>query len=474
MGMAGLRAANGFREVLRLQWVSYWRRFSRGGNGSRNSLILLGLIAVAASARYASILKGVAAQAHTGQFGELDLLTAAIFVLCLSPVWDTGTGAMGPRELTRFPLTARERLIARIAGGFAAPISWLALLGCVSVFWPLGASPHPVGGLIAGAAFLCASLMAGYAIRQSMLTSLGSRLGFAALLVLIAAAALAWMRLGRGSALLLNLLPSHLVVLAAAGSWLACAVLLALAAAAVWFARASLTWMLERAPAAANRKAASSATMSLLTKDLRYFRRSEPILWLILLGLALYLATGASPEPDAVRAVLAFTSLLASGVIMNSFAVDGVAGMDRFGLWPLHGATILGTKNRAQTMLAAARWGPILALAFWRFGWHEGLGDSAEAASLLLANLAWGNVTSVRHPYTGEESPSLLDQVVGLAVSAVPGGFAIAMLRGGQDTAPFAMLGMLAFCALAYAASLRWAGNCYSREFDSMRARMSL
>ncbi|MCU1259932.1 MAG: hypothetical protein JWO80_2817 [Bryobacterales bacterium] len=469
--MVGLSA--GLKGILRLQWLAYWRRVSRGGSAAKNNLVVLGLIAVGISARYVTILKSVIAQARKGQFFELDLLAAAVFALCLSPMWETGNTGMGPRELARFPLTARERLIAEIWGGLVSPVCWIGALFCLTILLPLGASPHPICAVIAGLAFLLASFMSGFGVRNFLRTSSGQKFGRAALGVFLAAGAVLWLQMGRGSAVALNFLPSHLVVAAASGSWVACGMLAVLAVAATLLGRYSLIWMLEREPAAVSRNAVSAVGMTLLRKDLRYFRRMEPVVWLILLALAFYLATAKTPEPDAVRAVLAFTSVLTVASAMNCFGPDGPDGLDRYGLWPLRGSEIVGTKNRALALLAAARWVPVLALAGWRFGWIEGMYDSVEALSLLLGSMAWGNVTSVRHPYVGEETSSIIDQVIGLAASGLPGAFTIGILRGPAGSVPYAMAGMLAVCGVAYAASLRWAGNYYARGFDAMRERLS-
>jgi hypothetical protein len=463
----------GLREILRLQWIAYWRRFARGGNAAKDNVIVLGLIAMGLSAKYVSILKDVTAQTRKGQFFELDLLAAAVFVLSVSPVWDSGSTGMGPRELARFPLTMRERLIAKIWGGLVSPVCWIAALFCCTIFRPLAVSPHPVCAVIAGLAFLQMSFMSGFSARHFLETSTGRKFGRIALGVLLVAAAVLWLQLGRGAAVALNFLPSHLPILAARGSWLAAGVLAAFAVTATMLARFSLTWMLERAPAAVSRKAVSSRRMSVLRKDLRCLRRGEAKIWLVLAGLVFYLATAASPEPDAVCAVLAFTSVLSVASAMNTFGPDGPEGLDRYGLWPLGGREIIGTKNRALAILAVARWGPVLALACWRFGWRVGMYDTVEAGALLLASMAWGNVTSVRSPFVGEEAPSLFDQVIGLAASALPGALTIGILRGGGEAVPYIMFGMLALCAVAYALALRWASGYYAHRFDTMHERMS-
>jgi hypothetical protein len=463
----------GLQQILRLQWSAYWRRFSRGGGAAKNNLIVLGLLATGLSAKYVSILKSVTAETRKGRFFELDLLAAAIFVLCLSSVWDTGNTGMGPRQLARFPLTMRERFIARIWGGLVSPVCWIAALFCFTVFFPLAVSPHPACAIVAGLALLRASFLSGFSARHFMDTAAGRKLAPVALGVLLATAAVLWLAMGRGSVVALNFLPPHLLILAAQGSWLSCGVLVALAIAAALLARHSLIFMLEHAPAAVSRKAASSARMSILRKDLRYFRRTETMVWLILAGLVFYLATAGAPEPDAVRVVLAFTSVLAIAAAMNCFGPDGPEGLDRYGLWPLRGSEIIAAKNRALAILAAARWCPVLALACWRFGWREGMYDTVEACALLLASMAWGNVTSVRSPSVGEEAAPVLDQFVGLAASALPGAITIAVLRAGSSTMPYTMFGMLAVCAAMYALALGWASRYYQDRFDTMHQRLS-
>ena len=99
--------------------------------------------------------------------------------------------------------------------------------------------------------------------------------------------------------------------------------------------------------------------------------------------------------------------------------------------------------------------------------------DSVEAAALLLASLAWGNVTSVRSPYVGDEAPSLFDQIIGLGASALPGIWTIGILRTGAASTPYIMFGMLAVCAAAYLISVQWAAHYYERNFDTMQQRLS-
>ena len=243
-----------------------------------------------------------------------------------------------------------------------------------------------------------------------------------------------------------------------------------LAIVASLFGFTSLTWMLETGPASASRKVVSSTGITLLRKELRYFARLESPVWLVLAAFAFYLATADAPEPDALRAVLLFTSVFTATAPVNFFGPDGVPGLDRYGLWPLSGWQIVAGKNRAFALLACARWLPILALACWRFGWLEAAYGCVEAASLALGTMAWGNVTSMRHPSSGDESGiTLIDSLIGLAASGLPGALTIGILRGPPASAPFAMFGMLAVCAFLYAASVRWAASYYTRRFDTIR-----
>ena len=85
-------------------------------------------------------------------------------------------------------------------------------------------------------------------------------------------------------------------------------------------------------------------------------------------------------------------------------------------------------------------------------------------------------MTSVRHPSAGDNadgSLTLLDQLVALAASGLPGALTIGILRGPAASAPPAMFGMLAVCVILYQTSLRWAANYYSRSFDVIREWLS-
>ncbi len=470
MGLAGLIG------LLRLQWIAYWRRISRAGTAGKNNLVVLGLITLMGGARYFTVLKGLTLDARKGNFAGVDLLAAGVLAVCLMPLWDEGSKNIGPRDLSRFPLTAAQRFVARIWGRVIAPMSWIAGLFCLSLFAPLAVSSHSFCAVTGGVAFLWMSWMLGLSASHFLSTARGKAVMTVLLVMALAGAALLWFRMGRGSAAALTWLPSHLVTLTAQGSWAACASLAALALACSLFAFVSLTWMLETAPAAVTRKTVSSPRITVLGKEVRYFARMETVVWLILAAFAFYLATAAAPEADALRAVLMFTSIFTAGSAMNSFGPDGTAGLDRYALWPLTGWQVIATKNRAAMLLACARWSPILILACWRFGWHEAMYGTVEAASLVLATLAWGNVTSVRHPSSGSdagESLSLIDQMIALVASGLPGALTIGILRGPGSVAPAAMFGMLAVCGALYAVSLRWSADYYRRSFDTIREWMA-
>lgn len=441
--------------LIRSQWTAYWRRIARMGTAGKSNLVVLAIAALIGFDQYAKLLRKITP-------AELELLLAAVLVLCVAPMWNSVDLAITPRGLARFPLTLRERFAVQLFSRFVPPFSWILAAFCAGVLWPLHGAP-------AGFVFLWGATAAGIAIENLRAASTGRRILSAIGWVFLAIGIWAW-KVGKLDALV-RALPSHLVV---DGSPVALAALIGLALLMTLLAVRSLAWTLETAPASETPRRPALAVTSLYRKELRSFAElpEERLVWLVLLLFCFYLATAPSPEPDALRAILAAFSWFTMSASLNCFGRDGAEGLDRFALLPLRGRRIIEAKNLAFVSVVTARCVPALALALWRFGWREASLGAVEAASLALANLAWGNTTSVRHPSSGEPGV-ILDQVVGFAASAIPGGLAILILRGSPQTAPFAMCGLLAVCAGLHYVSLGWAGRYFEEKLDAMRDWMA-
>jgi hypothetical protein len=214
-----------------------------------------------------------------------------------------------------------------------------------------------------------------------------------------------------------------------------------------------------------------SRKMTLFRKEVRYVLGlpEHALVLLITLAFCIYLIGGEGLQTDALRAVFGILSVLSVSFPMNAFGLDGGPGLDRYALSPLSGSHIIRTKNAAFFSVVAAQRVPILALALWRFGPGEALWALVETASLTLLVLAWGNIVSVRHPTAPDTEPAVLDGLVGAAAALLPAAATIGILRGGASI-EIRMTGMLAVCGLLYYGSLMYAGPCFTRQFDRVRA----
>jgi hypothetical protein len=214
-----------------------------------------------------------------------------------------------------------------------------------------------------------------------------------------------------------------------------------------------------------------SRKMTMLRKEIRYILGLPEHALIILISLAfcIYLIGGEGLQADALRAVFGMLSVMSVSFPMNTFGLDGGPGLDRYALSPLSGASIIRTKNLAFVIVVAAQRAPILALALWRFGAMETLWVLLEIASLALLVMAWGNISSVRHPAGPDQEPTVIDGLVGAAAALLPCAATIVILRSGV-TVEVRMAAMLALCGMLYYGSLRFAGPYFTRNFDRVRA----
>ncbi len=299
---------------------------------------------------------------------------------------------------------------------------------------------------------MIAAFTAGIALIDFANTARGSRIAPFLWVLPPAAAAVAWIA-GVRTLPAFPLLPIALL----------CAV------AGCFAAFRSLPWMLRHSPPdQRSGKHKSAPRMTLLSRELRQHAKYTEVrtAWFISAALCLYLATADHPEPDALRVMLGVLAFLTIAAAMNSFGPDGVPGFDRILLWPVSSARILARKNAAFAILIAGPTLPLAALSAWRFGWREGTADLFEAAAIILAVLAWGNSTSVRHPGTAE----LIDELIGMAAVALPTAAAIGALR---NQTPLYVPAEAAVFAVAYLFSLNWSARYIERNRERMRQALT-
>ena len=464
----------GLTALLRWQWVAYWRRIFRGGTAARSNLIVLGLLAAAGFARYVTFLRDVAKQPAAGNYAMLELLLAGLLIVTLQPGWDAAGLAFGSRDMALFPLTTPVRFGLRVFSRFVAPAAWIQTALCLSASWVVAVLPHPVQAVAAFGLLMLAGFAAGIALTDFSHTAVGSRVVRTVLAAVIVAAAGAWFAGVRT----LPVLPTHLIVLAGNGNWLSVSACGVMACLAALLAFRSLPWMLRHAPVGERSGQRSSArAVTLFRRELRLQSTFTEVrtAWVICLALGFYLATADHPQPDALRVMLGLLAFLSCAVAMNSFGLDGVAGLDRFLLWPLGSTRIFIEKNKAFLLIMVGPVLPLMALAGWRFGWREGLCDGLEAVAIALSMMTWGNIVSVRHPENAATASggNVVDQFIALAAVAIPTAASIGVLRAFPQAAALPLFAMVAAAVLAYVGSLRWSAGYFAAHHEQMRRQLT-
>jgi hypothetical protein len=468
VGLVGLTA------LLRWQWVAYWRRIFRGGTAARSNLIVLGLLSAAGFARYVTFLRDVSKQTAAGNYGLLDLLLAGLLVVAVQPGWDAAGLAFSSRDMARFPLAPPIQFGLRVLSRFVAPAAWIFTAVCASAFWVVASLPHPTLAIAAYGLLMLAGFAIGLALKDFSNTSLGSKVVRLAWAVLAVGAAAAWV----GGVRTLPALPSHLIVVAGNGSWLSTLACGGLACLGVLISVGTLPWMLRHAPAGERSGRRNSVrTVTLFRRELRLQATLTEVrtAWVICVALGVYLGTADHPQPDALRVMLGLLAFLSIAVAMNSFGLDGVAGLDRFLIWPVSGTRIFLEKNKAFLVILVGPILPLLGLAAWRFGWEEGLCNGLEALAIALCMLTWGNMTSVRHPENASSASggNVLDQFIAMAAVAIPTAASIGLLRALLHAAILPLLGLVCVAALTYSFSLRWSARYFAMRHEQMRRQLT-
>ena len=218
------------------------------------------------------------------------------------------------------------------------------------------------------------------------------------------------------------------------------------------------------------------AAGGLAAKDVRYFRRLlDPCFGLLASALCcFYLAGSLAPSASAVWISMVILFIPNAPLAFNSFGLDKRSGMDRYGLLPLSGATIMRSKNLAFVIITSVQVCPIIVLASWRLGLSVGAFGLVEAASLAAAYLAWGNWMSITLPTKMQffrfapPGGSLPELIAGLVFASVPGVLTLYLLQLRADQAIWVNLLILLLCGILYSLASIRAG----RRFEQQREKV--
>jgi len=459
----------GLANLLRWQWLAYWRRVLRGGTAAKTNLLVMGVLGAAGFARYLTFLRDVAKQTATGSTWVLELTLAAILLILVQPWWNEERLALGTRDMARYPLTATSRFWFRVLSRFISPFSWVLVLFVWVSVWPLFALPRPILAMLTYCWLATAAFAGGLALSDLSKTAKGTWPARLVWLVLAAAAGVWWW--------VQRALPSYLIVASGRGQWLTVIVSALAASAAFYGAWRTLPWMLGQAPPAErSRQARSARTLTLFRRELRLLMRLVEVrtAWFIYGALIVYMATASHPEPDALRVMLGVLAYLSIAVAMNCFGLDGAGGLDRFLLFPLRRGQVIAAKNTAFAMALTGPALPLVMIAAWRFGWREGTADLLEAIALCLAMLAWGNITSVLRPEgSGSGGGNVIDQLIATVVIGLVTAGAIGILRSTGNAAPVYVFALAAVFAALYSGSLWWSAGYFAREYEQIRKALN-
>jgi len=149
--------------------------------------------------------------------------------------------------------------------------------------------------------------------------------------------------------------------------------------------------------------------------------------------------------------------------------------MDRYGLLPVSGATIMRSKNLAFVIITSVQVCPIIVLAVWRFGLSVGAFGLVEAASLAAAYLAWGNWMSITLPAKMQffrfapPGGSLPELIGGLVFASLPGVLTMYVLQMRAEQAIWVNLLILLLCGILYSLATIRAG----RRFEQQREKVA-
>jgi len=473
--------------IVRCQWRAYWRRFSRARDLTVGHQGITLIITVLIFFKYLRLLGSANIQIAQGDTTLVQSLLAAIFLAWLFLPISIPRADVSFSGLRHLPLSVSDLFGIRIVSLFIRPYSWMTAAGSLAICYPLAHAPRPWLALSAALLFIPMSCSTGLAMAHLLTIAVWRRIMFA-ILVLLCATAL-YVLSGEDAGPFRQwsrVLPTNLVTRAAVGKnpTLAMGTLVMLNvltfAAAWWSFRQSLV----NEPRAGSGRRMDSilfrlpgAAGGLAAKDVRYFRRLlDPCFGLLASALCcFYLAASRAPSASAVWISIVILFIPNAPLAFNSFGLDKRSGMDRYGLLPLGGATILRSKNLAFVIIASVQVCPIIVLAVWRLGLSVGAFGLVEAASLAAAYLAWGNWMSITLPAKMQffrfapPGGSLPELIGGLVFASLPGVLTMYVLQMRAEQAIWVNLLILLLCGILYSLATIRSG----RRFEQQREKVA-
>ena len=472
--------------IVRCQWRVYWRRFSRARDLTVGHQGITLIITVLILFKYLRLLGSANIQIARGDTTLVQSLLAGIFLAWLILPISIPRADVSFFRLRHLPLSVRDLFGIRIVSLFITPYSWMIVAGSLAICYPLAHAPRPWLALAAALLFILMSCSTGLAIAHLLTIASWRRMLFAVLVLLCATAVYVLSgKDGGGFWQWSQVLPTNLATRAAVGKnpTLATGALVMLNVLTITAAWWSFWQTLVNEPRATSRRRMDSILFrlpgtagGLAVKDVRYFRRLlDPYFGLLAAVLGcLYLVSSSAPSAAVAWILIIIVFIPNAPLAFNSFGLDKRSGLDRYGLLPVSGATIMRGKNLAFVIIASVQVCPIIVLAGWRLGLSVGTFGLIEAASLAAAYLAWGNWMSITLPTKMQffrfapPGGSLPELIAGLMFASLPGVLTLYVLKLRADQAIWVNILILLLCGILYSLASIRAG----RRFEQQREKV--
>jgi hypothetical protein len=481
--------------LLKYQWRSYWRRFSRGGGQALSQVLLSLMLGWLIIIKLPPLLSQAANELALGKTERIEAILLAFGFGWLFLLHDDSNISITAKNLVRFPLSVNTLLAVRALSIFISPVVMMIVIGSLISLFPLLKSRNPAMGI--AAALLLLSLAAIVRLCVSHLIGIAAwrrgLLATAAITIIpLGASLLAGENQAKQRLLSLTMFtPARLVTSVATGVNLQAALLpMLLLLALTATASSLLLWSFRQSLSAQQTNRSSRIRRidlirlpgrlgGLVGKEQRYLRR----MFFPWLGLLFALACSLALFKNAIPPIVFQTTILVVFVMdfdlmTNAFGLDRAWELNRYLIFPLRGKEIVFSKNLGIVVIVAAQLVPMLPLACWRFGWVEaGLG-LLEATALLLAYLAWGNLRSVNNPYKIDSlmfpsGENLVYSLAGLTFGSLPGVAIIYLIQFNSNNLIIKIVFIVLLSTALYFGSLRYAGRKIERSWQTILDRLS-